>query len=66
MKELVIPPPTNRISPTSASTRESLVVGLATLESVLFSHGKNVMGIQATSFDEVRAVVRWQESVSVV
>ena len=50
IEELATPPPSNRASPTSVVARKSLVVGLATPESVLFSLGKNVIGVQATRF----------------
>ena len=50
VEELVISPPANRTSPTSATTGESPIVGLAALESVLFSLGKIVTGVEATWF----------------
>ena len=43
VKELATSPPANQTSPTLASAGESLVVGLATLESVSFFLGKNVI-----------------------
>ena len=43
VEELAISPSANRISPTSATVGESLVVGLATLKPVSFSLGKNVV-----------------------
>ena len=45
VEDLVISPPANRTSPTSAATGESPVVGLATLESVSFSLGKIVTDV---------------------
>ena len=50
VKELTIFHLANRTSPTSAAAGKSLVVDLATLKSVSFSLGKNVIGIQATRF----------------
>ena len=50
VEELVISPPANRTSPTSTAAEESPVVGLTTLESVSFSLGKIVAGVEATRF----------------
>ena len=50
IEELVVSRPDNKASPSSAAAEESPVVSLATLESVSFSHGKNVKGIEATQF----------------
>ena len=66
VEELAIPPPANQASLTLASAGESLVVGLATLESVSFFLGKNVDVFQILGFDEVCTVVCWQGPVSVV
>ena len=48
VKELPISSPANRTSPTSAAAEKSPVVGLATLEFVSLSLGKDVIGVQAT------------------
>ena len=50
IEELVISPPANRASPTSAVAEGSPVVGLTTLESISFSLGKTVTGVEATLF----------------
>ena len=52
VEKLVVSPPANRTSPTSAAAQaeESPVVGLATLESVSFSLGKIFTGVEATWF----------------
>ena len=50
VEELVTSTPANRASPTSATTKESPVVGMAALESVSISLGKVVTGVGATWF----------------
>ena len=50
VEELAIFPPANRTLPTSAAAGTNLIVGLATLESVSFFLGKNVIGVQVTRF----------------
>ena len=50
VEELVTSTPANRASPTSATTKESPVVGMAALESVSISLGKVVTGGGATWF----------------
>ena len=55
--ELAIPPPANRTSSaTSAAAGESLIVGLATLKSVLFYPGQNVM---CSSYSVLMRFARW-------
>ena len=54
VEELAIPPPGNQASLTSVE--ETLVVGLATLESVSFFLGKNVM---CSSYSVTMRFERW-------
>ena len=50
VEELVISPPANRTSSTSAVAEENAIVGLVALGSVPFSLGKTVTGKEATWF----------------
>ena len=66
VEELVIVPSVNRTLPTSTAAEKSLLMGLATLESLSLSLGKIVTGVEVTWFCEVCAVARRQEPVSAV